>query len=133
MSPPIVIADWIAFFAGLGVLAMAAGEWRYPGGWEAMLAEMRDSAALRFSAGLGTLAIGAAILLAAPLRTYDALSLLLAAMGGIAVAEGLVLLAAGQPLLDFAHRQMQRRSELFAAGAGLVGVVLIGLALARIA
>ncbi|QWC57332.1 hypothetical protein F7D01_09755 [Erythrobacter sp. 3-20A1M] len=132
MSPPIFIADWIAFFAGLGVLAMAAGEWRYPGGWEAMLAEMRDSAALRFSAGLGTLAIGAAILLAAPLRTYDALSLLLAAMGGIAVAEGLVLLAAGQPLLDFGHRQMQRRSELFAAGSGLVGVVLIGLALARI-
>lgn len=133
MNPPIVLPDWIAFFAGLGVLAMAAGEWRYPGGWEAMLAEMRDSAALRFSAGLGTLAIGAAILLAAPLRTYDAVSLLLAAMGGTAVAEGLVLLAAGPPFLAFAHRQMQRRSEIFAAGAGLVGAALTLLALARIA
>src|SRR5690606_37745477 len=89
------VPAWTALFLGLYLLAAAAAELREMGTWNAMLAEFERSAALRFVTGVIALAIGAAIYLASPWRPGDWLSVVVSVIGGVAIAEGLLLLAMG--------------------------------------
>src|SRR5690606_27131847 len=89
------ISAWIAFFVGLYALAAAVSELRAPDTWMAMLAEFERGPALRFVTGIVVLAIGAAIYLVNPWIPGDWLSIAVGVIGGLAVAEGLLILAAG--------------------------------------
>src|SRR6478736_119041 len=94
------ISAWIAFFLGLYALAAAAGELRSPNTWWTMLKDFERSPALRFLTGLVTLALGATIYLVNPWHPGDWLSITVTVVGGVVVAEGLLLLAAGEWFLN---------------------------------
>src|SRR5688572_32956538 len=84
---------WIALFLGLYWLAAGVGELRGPNGWWMMLKEFERSPALRFVTGFVTLAFGAAIYLVNPWRPGDWLAIAVSVIGGIHVAQGLLILA----------------------------------------
>ena len=126
------ISGWIALFAGLYALAAAAGELRSPNTWWAMLKDLERSPALRFLTGLVTLALGATIYLANPWRPDDWLSIAVSVLGGIAVAEGLAILAAGERFLLFGRALLGRGGRGWAAFAALFGIAAILLGTMRL-
>ena len=123
---------WIARFIGLYTLAAAVGELRQPGTWGVMLTNFARGPALRFVTGFVVLAVGAAIYLVNPWRPGDWLAVLVSVIGGIMVAEGLLILAAGDQFLPFARVLIGRAARLWAGLSALIGFALIIAALARI-
>lgn len=132
MAEPVDIPAWIALFIGLYALASAAGEFRQPGMWMAMLQELERSPALRFLTGLICIALGAAIYLVSPWRPGDWLSVTISVIGGICAVEGMVVLAAGDRFLRFGRSLLSRARGLWAGIAALVGIGLILTAVARL-
>jgi hypothetical protein len=126
------ISAWIAFFLGLYSLAAGAGEMRSPGGWNAMLAEFERSPGLRYLAGFACLAVGAAIYLASPWREGDWLAIVANILGGLAVAEGMALLAAGDRFLNLSRRLSGNASTAWAGASIAFGLVAIVAAFSRI-
>ena len=126
------ISGWIALFVGLYALAAAAGELRSPNTWWTMLKDLERSPALRFLTGLVTLALGATIYLANPWRPDDWLSIAVSVLGGIAVAEGLLILAAGERFLLFGRVLLGRGGRGWAAFAALFGIAAILLGTMRL-
>lgn len=125
------ISAWILFFVGTYALAAAAGELRAPNTWWAMLKDFERSPALRFVTGFVVLAIGAAIYLANPWRPGDWLSIAASVIGGVAIAEGLLMLAAGDRFLHVGRALIGRAGRAWAGFAALLGIALILLALSR--
>lgn len=123
------ISAWIAFFVGLYALAAATGELRSPNTWWAMLKDFERSPALRFVTGLTTLALGATIYLVNPWRPDDWLAIAVSVAGGVAVAEGLLILAAGERFLHFGRALLGRGGRAWAGFAALfgIGAVLVGM------
>jgi hypothetical protein len=126
------IPAWIALFLGLYSLAAAAGEFRSPGGWAAMLMDFERSPASRFLTGMFCIALGAAIYLVTPWRPEDWLSIAVAVIGGICVAEGLLILAAGDRFLLFARRLIMAAPGFWAGFSALFGIGAILVALSRL-
>lgn len=126
------ITAWIALFAGLYALAAGVGEVRSPNTWWMMLKELERSPALRFVTGLVTLAIGATIYLVNPWVPGDWLSVAVSVIGGVAVAEGLLILAAGERFLHLARAVLGRASRAWAAFSLLFGVAAMLVALSRL-
>lgn len=126
------VSAWIAFFVGLYALAAAAGELRSPNTWWTMLKDFERSPALRFLTGLVTLALGATIYLVNPWRPDDWLAIAVSVVGGVAVAEGLLILAAGERFLHFARALIGRAGRAWAGLAALLGVGAIVVAMARL-
>nr|QMS48081.1 hypothetical protein WG33_0280 [uncultured bacterium] len=126
------ISAWIALFLGLYSLAAAVGELRSPNTWWTMLKEFERSAALRFVTGFVTLSLGAAIYLVNPWRPDDWLSITVSAFGGVAVAEGLLILAAGDRFLQLARALIGRAGRAWAALAALFGIAAILVGLSRL-
>ena len=126
------ISAWIAFFVGLYALAAGVGELRSPGGWGAMLKEFERSASLRFLTGLVTLTLGAAIYLVNPWRTDDWLTIVVSVIGGIAIAEGLLILAAGERFLNFGRAMLGRGGRVWSGLSVVLGIALVGVALSRL-
>jgi len=132
MAETAQISAWIAFFVGLYSLAAGVGELRSPGGWSVMLKEFERNASLRFLTGLVTLAIGATIYLVNPWRPEDWLAIVVSVIGGIAIAEGLLILAAGERFLNFGRAMLGRGGRVWAGLSVLLGIVLVGIALSRL-
>ena len=126
------IPAWIAFFVGLYALAAGVGELRSPGGWGVMLKDFERSPALRFLTGLVTLSLGAAIYLVNPWRPEDWLSIVVSVIGGIAIAEGLLMLAAGERILNFGRALLGRGGRVWAGFSVLAGIALVLAALSRL-
>jgi len=126
------IAAWIALFLGIYSLAAAVGEFRAPGGWVAMLADFERSAGLRYLAGLICLVLGAAIYLVTPWRPGDWLSLAVSAIGGLCVAEGVLIFAAGDRYLSLARKVIGNAGVVWVGLAALFGAGAIIAALARL-
>jgi hypothetical protein len=126
------IPAWIALFIGLYSLAAGVGEIRSPGGWGTMLKDFERSTALRFTTGYLTLALGATIYLVNPWRPDDWLSIGVSAIGGIAIAEGLLILAAGDRFLAVARVILGRTSLLWASFSILAGIALVLVGLSRL-
>ena len=126
------ISAWIAFFVGLYALAAAAGELRSPNTWWTMLKDFERSPAVRFVTGLVTLALGATIYLVNPWRTEDWLSIAVSVVGGIAVAEGLLILAAGERFLHFGRALLSRGGRGWAGFAALLGIAAMLVAMMRL-
>lgn len=126
------IPAWIALFVGLYALAAGVGEVRTPNGWWMMLKEFERSAALRFVTGFVTLALGATIYLVNPWRPDDWLAIAVSVIGGIAVAEGLLILAAGDRFLNLARAVLGRAGRVWAGFYVLLGIGLVLVALPRL-
>ena len=126
------IPAWIAFFVGLYALAAGVGEIRSPGGWGVMLKDFERSPALRFLTGLVTLSLGAAIYLVNPWRPEDWLSIVVSVIGGIAIAEGLLMLAAGERILNFGRALLGRGGRVWAGFSALLGVAMVLVAMSRL-
>jgi len=126
------ISAWIALFLGLYSLAAGTGELRSPNTWWTMLKEFERSPALRFVTGFITLTLGAAIYLVNPWRPDDWLAIAVSAVGGVAVAEGLLILAAGERFLHLARALIGRAGRAWAGFAVLFGIAAILVALSRL-
>ena len=126
------ISAWIALFLGLYSLAAGIGELRSPNAWSTMLKEFERSPALRFVTGLVALALGATIYLANPWRADDWLSIGVSALGGVAAAEGLLMLAAGDRFVHLGRALIGRTGRLWAGFSVLLGVASILAGLSRL-
>lgn len=123
---------WIALLLGLYALAAGVGELRNPNSWWVMLKEFERSAALRFVTGLVTLSLGAAIYLVNPWTRGDWLSMAVEIVGGLAAAEGLLILAAGERFLHFARAFLGRAGRLWAGLSTMLGAAAVLVALSRL-
>ena len=126
------IPAWIAFFVGLYALAAGVGEIRSPGGWGVMLKEFERGVAIRYLTGLVTLALGATIYLVNPWRPDDWLAIVVSVIGGIAIAEGLLILAAGERFLNFGRALLGRGGRVWAGCSALLGVGMVLVAMSRL-
>lgn len=126
------ISAWIAFFVGLYALAAGLGELRSPNSWWVMLKEFERAPALRFVTGLFTLTLGAAIYLVNPWVPGDWLSIAVSVVGGLAVAEGLLILAAGERFLHLARALLGRTARAWAGFSVLFGAAMVLVALSRL-
>lgn len=132
MHQPADIPAWIAFFLGLYSLASGAGEIRNPGGWAAMLADFERSSGTRFVTGAFCIALGAAIYLASPWREGDWLAIAVNVIGGIAVAEGMLILAAGDRFVAIARRALGNSSATWAGISAAFGLAALIAAFSRL-
>ena len=126
------ISAWIALFFGLYALAAGTAELRSPNTWSTMLKEFERSPALRFATGLVALALGATIYLVNPWRPGDWLALVVSALGGVVVAEGLLMLAAGDRFVQIGRALIGRAGRAWAAFAVLFGIAAILVGLSRL-
>ncbi|TIX49740.1 hypothetical protein [Alteraurantiacibacter aquimixticola] len=126
------ISAWIALFLGLYAVGAAIGELRSPGSWAAMLEDFEEHEGLRFLTGIVVLALGAAIYLVNPWNPADWLSVLVTVMGGGMALEGVVILGFGRPFLHFAASMLGAVNRVWALIAGVLGVVLVCIALLRL-
>ena len=126
------ISAWIALFVGLYALAAGVGELRSPNGWWMMLKEFERGAALRFVTGVVCLAIGATIYLVNPWVPGDWLSIAVSVIGGIHIAEGLLILASGERFLNLARAVLGRAGRLWAGFTVLAGIALIVVGMSRL-
>lgn len=126
------IPAWIAFFLGLYSLASGVGEIRNPGGWAAMLADLDRSPAVRFLTGLTCIAAGAAIYLASPWRAGDWLAIAVNILGGVAVVEGMLILAAGDRFTALARRMAGNAMGFWAVFSVAFGLAAILAAFSRL-
>ena len=132
MAQPADIPAWIALFLGLYWLAAGAGELRSPNGWWMMLKEFERSPALRFVTGFLTLAFGATIYLVSPWRPGDWLAIAVSVIGGLHVAQGLMILASGERFLRLARALIGRAGRAWAGFAALAGIALVLVAMSRL-
>jgi len=126
------ISAWIALFIGLYALAAGTGELRNPNSWWTMLKELERGPALRLVSGLAALAMGAAIYLVNPWIGGDWLSIAVSVVGGIAVAEGLLIIAAGERFLHLGRMLLGRGGHIWAGVSVLFGIAAILAALSRL-
>lgn len=84
---------WSATLLGLFGLAVAIGALRQPGTWGKMIEEIEASPALQLLCGFIELFVGAAIYLLNPWDAADLLSTAMKALGGLMMAEALVVMA----------------------------------------
>ncbi|WP_128893347.1 hypothetical protein [Erythrobacter sp. HKB08] len=126
------IPAWIALFLGLYVLAACVAELRSPGGWDSMVEELERSFLLRLMAGVIALTLGAAIYLVSPWRPGDWLSILVSVIGGLAVAKGLLIIAAGDRFLSIYNRMFKGRTRAIAGIDAVLGAALLFVALSRL-
>ena len=126
------ISAWIALFVGLYSLAAGVGELRNPHTWWMMLKEFERAPALRLVTGLLVLTIGAAIYLVNPWVPGDWLSIAVSVVGGVATAEGLLILAAGERFLHLSRALLGRAGRAWAGLSALFGVAAVLVALSRL-
>ena len=132
MAESATIPAWIALFLGLYALAAAVGELRAPNTWWMMLKEFERSPVLRFVAGLVTLALGATIYLVNPWRPDDWLAVTVSVLGGVAVVEGLLILAAGDRFLQFGRTLIGRAGRAWAGLSAMLGIAAVVAGLSRL-
>jgi hypothetical protein len=113
----------------IGLYELAAGLAGLTGtlDWPKLLDEFERSPALSFVTGFAAFAIGGAIVLAHHHWT-DLPAIIVSAVGGIALAEGLLVMAVPGPLLRMA-RPLVRNQRAISLLAALFGaaLILIGL------
>ena len=125
MPPPPDLSAWVAMFLGLYALAAGAGEFRAPGGWNAMLLDFERSPGLRYLVGMACVALGAAIYLAVPWVAGDGVAIAVNILGGLAVAEGLLVLAAGDRFLALSRRMLGNAWTAWAGVSMVFGLAAI--------
>ncbi len=127
--PEFILAPaWTALFIGLFALFAGIGEWRKPGHWHKLIAEIAGSPALQMVTGLAELALGAAVYLANPWDSPDWLSSLMSVIGGLMCVEALLVLAFSDVYLAFWVRRFGPLSRLWCGASIVIGLGLIVIA-----
>ena len=132
MHQTVDIPAWVAMFLGLYALAAGAGEFRAPGGWNAMLLDFERSPGLRYLTGMACMAIGAALYLAVPWQAGDWLAIAVNIAGGLALAEGLLILAAGDRFLALGRRMLGNAWGVWSGVSVVLGLAAIIAGASRI-
>ena len=132
MAEPSQISAWIALFVGLYALAAGVGELRSPNTWWVMLKDFERSAGLRFLMGFVVLAFGAAIYVVNPWVPGDWLSNAVSVIGGLMVAEGLLILTAGDRFLTIARALIGQYGRAWAGLYALFGIAFVLVAMMRL-
>lgn len=116
---------WTATLLGLYLLFGGIGSLRNPAAWKTMVAEVGRSPALQLVAGLLELLVGSLIYLANPwLPVGDLLSCILKAVGGLLIAEALMVSGFCDIYAQFWLRSLDHMSRLWSWGTIAGGVVL---------
>ena len=123
---------WIALFLGLYILAACVAELRAPGGWAKLVEGLAASPALSFVTGAFTFTLGAVIYLVTPWNPEDWLSIVISVIGGLAVAKGLLLIAAPDRIFALGKRVLGGNITLIAGIDAVLGAALLFVALSRL-
>jgi hypothetical protein len=111
----------------IGLYELVAGIAGFTGriDWRTMMEEFERSSALTFMSGFAVFAIGGVIIMNHHHWT-DPLAVIVSAVGWIALAEGLLIMALPEPLFAFSRRIVthQRAVSLVAALFGIILIVL---------
>ena len=119
------ITAWILLIIGLYALAASIGELRKPGTWARMMWEIERSKALQFLTGIIVLVLGAAVYLVNPYNPADWASILVTAIGGLMMLEGIAFLAFPDWMMRFARLFMGGGSKLYAGVSLIIGFALL--------
>ena len=118
------VTAWSALLLGLTALFAGIGSLRKPGAWRTMLEEVENSPALQFLCGMLELVVGAVIYLANPWLPGDILSCVLKAMGGMMMAEALMILGFVDIYTQFWLRSLTHMHRGWALSTMVLGLVL---------
>jgi len=118
------VTAWSALLLGLTALFAGIGALRKPGAWRTMLEEVENSPALQFLCGMLELVVGAVIYLANPWLPGDILSCVLKAMGGMMMAEALMILGFVDIYSQFWLRSLTYMHRGWALSTMVLGLVL---------
>ncbi|BAK65042.1 hypothetical protein SLG_03670 [Sphingobium sp. SYK-6] len=124
---------WAAMLLGAFTLAAAIGALRKPGLWQAMVREIEQSPALQLLCGLVELMLGAAVYLANPWIPADILTCIMKTLGGIMIAEALVVLAFSDLYFHFWLRNLAHMQRTWVILTFVFGLALTVAGLARLA
>ncbi|MCC6926730.1 MAG: hypothetical protein IT549_13010 [Novosphingobium sp.] len=133
MMESIDVTGWSAMLLGLTALSAGIGALRKPGAWRTMLEEVERSPALQFVCGMLELVIGATVYLANPWLPNDLLSCVLKGMGGLMMAEALVILGFVDIYSQFWLRSLTHMHRGWAMSTVLLGLALSVLGALRLA
>ena len=126
------VSGWILLFIGLYAFAAGIGELRRPGTWRRMLIEMEASPTLAFFGGFAALLFGALTYLFNPWNPGDWLSILVTVIAGIAVLEGMLILAVGGWYLRLARRMISGGSFIWALFSMVAGLCAVAAGVIRV-
>ncbi|MEQ1497271.1 MAG: hypothetical protein ABL914_01305 [Novosphingobium sp.] len=118
------VTAWSAMLLGLTAMFAGIGALRKPGAWRTMLDEVESSPALQFLCGLMELVIGAGVYLANPWLPSDLLACVMKAMGGLMMAEALVILGFVDVYSQFWLRSLTHMHRGWALSTVLLGLGL---------
>lgn len=105
---------------GVYMIAAGLGGLVAPGKWRTLLEEFRNGEALTYVTAIFVYILGVAIILTHNLWT-DPLAILISLVGWVAAIEGVVLMVAPKPLLDFAA-SLTRPGAMKALAVGVIGL-----------
>lgn len=122
--PDIDTTAWTALLLGLFAMSAAIGALRQPGLWQRLVKEVEASPALQMISGVAELAAGAAIYLANPWVPADILSCVMMAIGGLMMAEALVVVGFSDLYFHFWLKNLAHMHRGWAIASLLAGAAL---------
>lgn len=122
---------WSATLLGAFAVAVAVGALRQPGKWAQMVLEIEESPALQLLCGFAELFVGAAIYLSSPWDAGDLLSMLMKGLGGLMMAEALVVMAISDLYFQLWLKNLAAMRRGWPLVTLLAGLVLAGAGMAR--
>lgn len=115
---------WSATLLGAFAVAVALGALRQPGTWTRIVNEIDASPALQLLSGFAELFVGAAIYLLNPWDSADLLSMVMKGLGGLMMAEALVVMAISDLYFQIWLKNLAAMRRAWPIVTLLVGIVL---------
>ncbi|AKM11696.1 hypothetical protein [Croceicoccus naphthovorans] len=122
--PVIDATAWTATLLGLFATFAAIGALRKPGIWQTLVKEVEDSPALQMISGVAELAAGAAIYLVNPWIPADILSCVMKTIGGLMMAEALVVVGFSDIYFHFWLKNLSFMHKGWAIASLAIGAAL---------
>ena len=122
---------WSATLLGLFGVSVAIGAIRQPGIWAQMVDEIENSPALQFLSGFAELFVGAAIYLLNPWDPADLLSTLMKILGGLMMAEALVVMVISDLYFQTWLKNLAAMRRGWPVVTLLIGALLAGAGMMR--
>lgn len=122
--PEIDATGWTALLLGLFSISAAIGALRQRGAWQRLVGEVERSPALQMISGVAEMAAGAAIYLVNPWVSTDILACIMKAIGGLMVAEALVVVGFSDIYFHFWLKNLAFMHRGWAVVTLLIGAAL---------
>ena len=131
MAEAIDSAAWSALLLGLAALFAGIGALRQPGIWKQMVDEILASPSLQFLSGMLELLTGALVYLANPWGPADVLACVMTGLGGLMIAEALVILGFCDIYSQLWVKYLAAMHRGWALFTALFGAVLVAAGMLR--